>query len=89
VAEARARIDEIIGERMTIAEAEQFIQENTGRANRYMGPVFLRLGELYEAEGDLRSAEDIYEEVPDLFPNEPNLIERAQAHLARLEQQNQ
>lgn len=89
VAGARARIAEIIDERMTIAEAERFIQENSGRANRYMGPIFLRLGELYEAEGDLRSARDIYEEVPDLFRGEPALIERAQAHLARLAAQEE
>ncbi|MBW7884840.1 MAG: hypothetical protein H3C34_19805 [Caldilineaceae bacterium] len=52
-----------------------------------MGRIFLRLGELYEAEGDARSAKDIYAEIPDLFPNEPALIQQAQAHLQRLESQ--
>lgn len=84
---AAARIDEIIDKRLTTATAEQFVQENTGRPSAYMGRIFLRLGELYEAEGDARSAKDIYAEIPDLFPNEPALIQQAQAHLQRLESQ--
>ncbi len=84
-AQASARIDEIINERLTIAEAEQFVQENIGRTNPYMGVVYLRLGELYEADGDRRSAEDIYSEIEDLFPGEPELIARANANLARLQ----
>jgi tetratricopeptide (TPR) repeat protein len=84
VSEAESRIDEIINERLTIEQAEQFVQENIGRTNPYLGIVYLRLGELYEAEGDTRSAEDIYREIEDLFPNQPELIERANAHLARL-----
>lgn len=83
-AQAAERIDEIINTRLTIAEAEQFIQENIGRTNPYMGIVYLRLGELYEADGDLRAAEDIYSEIEELFPSETELIERANAHLARL-----
>jgi hypothetical protein len=43
------------------------------------------LGELYEQEGDLPSARDIYESIPELFPKRPDLIEKAQAHLERLE----
>lgn len=84
-AQAAARIDEIINTRLTIAEAEQFVQENIGRTNPYMGVVYLRLGELYEADGDRRSAEDIYTEFGDLFPGETELIERANANLARLQ----
>lgn len=84
-AQAAARIDEIINERLTIAEAEQFVQENIGRTNPYMGIVYLRLGELYEADGDRRSAEDIYTEFADLFPGETELIARANANLARLQ----
>jgi tetratricopeptide (TPR) repeat protein len=87
VALARERIDEIIAEHITIAEAESFVQRNIGRSNPYLGLIFLRLGELYEEEGDLRSAEDIYEEFPSLFPNETELIERANANLARLQQE--
>ena len=86
-AQAAARIDEIINTRLTIAEAEQFVQENIGRTNPYMGIVYLRLGELYEADGDLRSAKDIYSEFGDLFPGEAELIERANANLARLQAQ--
>lgn len=86
-AQARARIDEIINERLTVAQAEQFVQQNIGRANPYLGPIYLRLGELYEAEGDTRAATDVYEEVADLFTNQPALVERAQAHLARLQAQ--
>lgn len=82
--QAKARIDEIINERLTVTQAEQFVQQNIGRANPYLGPIYLRLGELYEAEGDRRSAADVYEEVADLFAGQPALAERAQANLARL-----
>jgi tetratricopeptide (TPR) repeat protein len=84
VSSAEARIDEIINERLTIEQAEQFVLENIGRTNPYLGIVYLRLGELYEEEGDTRSAEDIYREVQDLFVNQPELIERATANLARM-----
>lgn len=84
-ATARAQIDEIIDTRLTVAQAEQFVQQNIGRANPYLGLIYLRLGELYEAEGDTRAATDVYEEVADLFTNQPALVERAQANLARLE----
>lgn len=81
---ARTRIEEIINEHLTLDQAETFVQRNIGQSNPYLGRVYLRLGELYEEEGDLRSAEDIYEEIRDLFRNQPQLIERADAHLARL-----
>jgi tetratricopeptide (TPR) repeat protein len=84
VERAEERIDEIIEERLTTADAEQFVQENIGRSNPYMGIIYVRLGELYEADGQLRDAEDIYESVPDLFPNDQDLIERAMANLERL-----
>lgn len=81
---ARARIDEIIFSRLTIAEAEQFIQQNIGRYNPYMGLIYLRLGELYEENGQWRDAQDIYETVPDYFPQDQDLAERARADLERL-----
>jgi tetratricopeptide (TPR) repeat protein len=77
-------IDEIVNQRLTIDEAEQFVQENIGRSNPYLGMIYLRLGELYEADGRLRDAEDVYSSFPDLFPNEAALIERANANLAKL-----
>jgi tetratricopeptide (TPR) repeat protein len=83
-AEARTRIDEIINNDLTLEQAEQFVQQNIGRANPYLGPIYLRLGELYEADGDLRSARDVYTDVADLFANQPALADRAQAHLDRL-----
>lgn len=82
---ARERIEEIINVRLTIDDAERFVQRNIGRENPYMGRIYLRLGELYEAEGDTRTAEEIYEEVIDFFPRETGLIERAQARLDALE----
>jgi hypothetical protein len=81
---ARARIDEIVNERITIEDAEEFIQVNTGRDNPYMGIIYLRLGELYEEDGDERSARDIYESIPDLFPTDQALQQRAQENLERL-----
>jgi len=86
VERAEGRIDEIIYEKLTTADAEQFVQENIGRNNSYMGMIYLRLGELYEADGQLRDAEDIYASIPDLFPNDQALIERAMADLEKLQQ---
>ncbi len=88
-AEAEKRVDEIINQHLTLEDAEGFIQANTGRANPDLGAVYLRTGELYEAEGDLRDARDVYESIAELFPNQPELIERAQEHLNRLEQESQ
>lgn len=82
---ASQRTQEIVNQRLTIEMAEEYIRANTGRPAPYFGEIYLRLGELYEQEGDLRSARDIYESVLELFPNRPDLIEKAQAHLERLE----
>ncbi len=88
VERAQKRINEILEQRLSIAEAEQFIQENIGRNNPYMGIIYLRLGELYEADGRLRDAEDIYSSFPDLFPKDQALVERARRNLERLQQQD-
>ena len=82
---ANQRVDEIINERITIEQAEQFIQVSAGRGNAYLGVIYLRLGELYEAEGDEREALEIYESIPELFAGEEELIQRAEEHLRRLE----
>ena len=84
VAVAQARIEEVINERLTLEDAERFVQRNSGRGHPYLGRIYLRMGELYEAEGDTRTAEDIYEEVIEFFPQEAALIERAQTHLDAL-----
>lgn len=88
VAHARERIDLIVNTLLTIEDAEQFVQENIGRSNPYLGMIYLRLGELYEADGRIRDAEDVYESFPDLFPQETALIERARANLERLQAGN-
>lgn len=85
-AQAKQRVDEIIQQRLTLEDAELFVQENIGRSNPYMGMIYLRLGELYEADGRLRDAEDIYASIPDLFPNDADLIERARVDLENLQQ---
>jgi hypothetical protein len=77
-------IDEIVNQHLTIEEAEQFVQENIGQSNPYLGMIYLRLGELYEADGRLKDAKDVYSSFPDLFPGEATLIERANANLAKL-----
>ena len=82
---ASQRTQEIVNQLLTIEMAEEYIRANTGRPAPYFGEIYLRLGELYEQEGDLRSAQDIYESILELFPNRPDLIEKAQAHLERLE----
>ena len=83
--QASQRTQEIVDQRLTIEMAEEYIRANTGRPAPYFAEIYLRLGELYEQDGDLRSAQDIYESIPELFPNRPDLIEKAQAHLERLE----
>jgi tetratricopeptide (TPR) repeat protein len=85
VQQARQRIDEIIRQRLTIPDAEEYIRANTGRPAPYFGEIYLRLGELYEGEGDLKSAIEIYESIPDLFKDRPDLIDQAKAHLDRLQ----
>lgn len=86
VERAQARIDEIINQKITIEEAERFIQANTGKSNLYFGIIYLRLGELYEQQGDVASAKEIYNSIVELFPGEADLIARAQDHLNRLKQ---
>lgn len=85
---ADERINDIINHRLTIEDAERFVQQNIGRSNPALGIIYLRLGELYEEAGELRDAQDIYESIPDLFPNDDELNERARADLERLMQQN-
>jgi tetratricopeptide (TPR) repeat protein len=82
---ASQRAQEIVNQRLTIEMAEEYIRSNTGRPAPYFAEIYLRLGELYEQDGDLRSAQDIYESILELFPNRPDLIEKAKAHLERLE----
>jgi tetratricopeptide (TPR) repeat protein len=81
---ARQRSDEIINQRLTIEDAENYIQANIGRPALYFAEIYLRLGELYEADGDPRSAADVYRDVVELFSNRPDLTARAEEHLARL-----
>ncbi|MFN7208855.1 MAG: hypothetical protein ACK4P1_00485 [Aggregatilineales bacterium] len=82
---AKQRIREILQKRLTIEDAEQYIAENIGRtSNPYLGIVYLRLGELYEAAGRLDEALEIYASVDEYFPEAHDLIAQAQAHLARL-----
>lgn len=83
--EAGERVNEIVYQRLTIEQAETFIRRNMGRPTPYFAEIYLRLGELYEAEGDMLAAREIYEDVISLFPNRPDLVEQAQAHLQRLE----
>jgi hypothetical protein len=82
---AEARIGEIINQKITIQEAESFIQANTGKSNPYFGIIYLRLGELYEQEGDVASAKEIYTSIEELFAGEQDLITRAKEHLSRLQ----
>ena len=88
VEDAEGRINEIINQHLTLADAEGFIQANTGRASPYLGAVYLRTGELYEQDSP-RDAQEVYESIPELFPNQPELIEQAEERLRRLEQGGQ
>lgn len=82
---ARQRSEEIINKRLTAADAEQYIQANTGKPGApYFGEMYVRLGELYAQEGDAQDARDIFSSVEQLFPNRPDLIQRAHAGLQAL-----
>ncbi len=83
---SRARIEEIIDQRLTVDDAERFVQRNIGRSNPYLGRIFLRMGELYQEQGDLDTAQEIFEEAVDLFNNEPALQAQAQSRLDQLQQ---
>ena len=85
VVRARQRIDEIVNQRLTIDDAESFVQANVGRSNPYLALIYLRLGELYEAADRIDDAKDIYSSFADLFPGETDLNARAQQNLQRLE----
>lgn len=82
---ARERSNEIINERLTAAEAEQYIQANIGREAPYFAEIYFRLGELYLQEGDEMGAREIYESMPQLFPRRQDLIQAAEEQLAQLE----
>lgn len=86
--QAVQRSAEVINQKLTVEQAEQYIMENTGRPGTpYFAEIYLRLGELYEQNGDNRDAVDVYESFPSQFPNRPDLIEKAQQHLERLQNQ--
>ncbi|MGC9467204.1 MAG: hypothetical protein ACP5HS_01305 [Anaerolineae bacterium] len=86
VGDAEQRIDEIISQHLTIAQAEQYIQANIGKNAPHFAEIYLRLGELYLQEGDEMAARDIFESVPELFPRLEDLIQEAQKYLEELEQ---
>jgi tetratricopeptide (TPR) repeat protein len=89
VQQAVKRSQEIIGQKLTIQQAEQYIQENTGRPGTpYFAEIYLRLGELYEQNGDTQDAIDVYQSYASQFPDRKDLIEQAQQHLAKLQSQN-
>lgn len=85
VEQAKARVQEIVNRRLTVQDAEQYIQANTGKPAPYFAEIYLRLGELYEQAGQTNDARDIYQSMSNLFPNRPDLIKQAQAHLAKLQ----
>lgn len=80
----RQRIDDIISHKLTVDQALQFVQENTGKSNPYLGIIYLRLGELYQEKGDVKDARDVFQSVPQLFKDQPDLIKRAQDRMKQL-----
>ncbi len=80
------RSQEIINQKLTVQQAEQYIQENTGRPGTpYFAEIYLRLGELYEQSGDTKDAVDVYQSFAQQFPDRKDLIQIAQQHLAKLQ----
>ena len=84
VQHAQERANEVINQKLTVAQAEQFVQENTGKQNPYFAVIYLRLGELYQQEGRVADARDVYQTVIQSFKDQPDLAKQAQDHLAQL-----
>ncbi len=80
----QSRIDDIVNTKLTVDQAQQFVQENTGKQNPYLGIIYLRLGELYAQQGDAKDARDIFQAIPSSFPADQQLIQRAKQDLAKL-----
>jgi tetratricopeptide (TPR) repeat protein len=86
VQQAVKRSQEIISQKLTVQQAEQYIQQNTGRPGTpYFAEIYLRLGELYEQNGDTKDAIDVYQSFASQFPGRKDLISQAQQHLQKLQ----
>ncbi len=80
------RSQEIVNQKLTVQQAEQYIQQNTGRPGTpYFAEIYLRLGELYEQSGDTKDAIDVFQTFPSQFPNRKDLIKIANQHLQKLQ----
>ena len=88
VQQAVARSQEVINQKLTLQQAEQYILNNTGRPGTpYFAEIYLRLGELYEQNGDIENALSVYQSFASQFPDRKDLIDLAQQHLVKLEGQ--
>ncbi len=86
VQQSLQRSSEIINQKLTVDQAQQYIQDNTGRPGTpYFAEIYLRLGELYEKNGDTKDAIDVYQSFASQFPDRKDLIKIAQQNLARLQ----
>lgn len=85
VAQARQRSEEIIQQRLTVAQAEQYVQANIGKQAPYLAEIYFRLGELYLEQGDEVAARDIFESIPEFFSGSEDLIQQAEQHLDQLD----
>ena len=83
--QALLRSQEIIDQKLTVQQAEQYIKDNTGRPGTpYFAEIYLRLGGLYEQTGDTKDAIDVYQSYAAQFPDRKDLIALAQQRLAIL-----
>jgi len=73
---ADGRSMSIINERLTTADAEQFVQENIGAVTVF-GDHLPSLGELYEADGEIARCGDIYGIHSRPFPERSRTDQRA------------
>lgn len=85
VARAQQRSEEIIQQRITVAQAEQYVQANIGKQAPYLADIYLRLGELYLEQGEEVAARDIFESIPKFFSGREDLIQQAEQHLDQLD----
>ncbi|PTM59644.1 hypothetical protein [Desmospora activa] len=89
VEDARGMVDQIINEKLTIAEGEALFQAYFNRDNRYLGRIMLRVGELYEQQQDVDAAIETYEVVRQAFANDDGLIKTASQRLSALKKQEE
>lgn len=87
VEQSRGMVDQIIAEKLTLAEGEALFQTHFNRDNRYLGRILLRVGELYEQQRDFPAAIETYEVAREAFATDDDVVQTASRRLSALKQE--